>query len=93
MRRKIHASAELIASHFLSQEALCDSLDGSVEDSLELFYLIVEHLMSSCQFEKNPLLGTTIPQVMDASSGRDELEMSRRRLQISPARAFQALGD
>jgi hypothetical protein len=93
VRRKIHASAELIARHFLGQEAFGDSLDGSVEDSLELFYLIVEHFMSTSQFDKVPLLGTTISQVMDASSGRDELEMSRRRLQISLARAYQALGE
>jgi hypothetical protein len=93
VQRKHHASAELIACHFLSQDALGDSLDGSAADILELFYLIVEHLMSSSQFEKVPLLGTTISQVMDASSGHDELEMSRRRLQISLARAFQALGD
>jgi hypothetical protein len=87
VRRKIHVSADLIARHFLNQEVF---EIGSLENSLELVYLIVEHLMSTCQFEKLPQLSSTISQIMDALSERDELEMSRRRLQISLARAFQS---
>jgi MYND finger len=97
VQRKHHSCSQTYARYFLESGFVFDFRDDDscVEDCLELTYLIVVQIQSTLRFHLIPcLMDDLIHPILDASANSQaELKTNRRRLQLSVAEAYEALGD